>query len=89
MNINNKKFLEYLKENSKTNLNFIKSIRFNKKSISVKVEDKQFFFNDFFTEKTLYNIIISYLVTYIKTNNVYYTADRDFLEYKYAKLNIN
>jgi len=89
MKIDNKKFLEYLKENCSSNLNFIKSIRFNKKSISVKVEDKQFVFNGLFTEKTLYNIIISYLVTFIKENNVYYTADRDFLEYKFSKLNIN
>lgn len=86
--INNKKFLKYLKENCPTNMNFIKSIRFNNKSISVKVEDKQFFFNEFYTKKSLYNDIINYLISYVKDNDIDFPTDKDFLTYKFAKLNV-
>lgn len=89
MKVNNKDFLEYLKNNCRSNVTFIKSIRFNKKSISLKVEDKNMIFNNMFTERTLYNIIISYLIAYIKDNNIDYPTDKDFLTYKFQKININ
>ena len=88
MEINTKDFLNYLKKNNSTNLNFIKSIRFNKKSISVKITDKNLFFNGLFTEKTLYNMIINTLSNYMYFNNIE-GSDIDFLQYKYKKLNIN
>lgn len=80
--------LKYLKDNNKNiNLEFIKSIRFNKNSISIKVENKSFFFNGLFTEQHLYNIIIKTLSNYNYFNNK--CSDIDFLRYKYKKLNIN
>ena len=96
MNINAQNFLEYFKENCRSNVNYIQSIKFNKKSITVKIDDdaKPFVFNSFFTEKRLYNLIISYLSSYIKENeiNCFNTVgvvyDIDYLKYTFKKLNI-
>lgn len=96
MNINAQNFLEYFKENCPSNVNYIQSIKFNKKSITVRIdeEDKPFVFNDFFTERSLYALIISYLSSYIKENNlncfntVGVVYDRDYLKYTFKKLNI-
>lgn len=78
MKINNKKFLEYIKENEISNTPaFIKSIRVNQKSISVKVVDSQFLFNNIFGKKSLYAMIISHLRNYGEIK------DRDFLQWKY------
>lgn len=76
-------FLNYIKNNSNINLEFIKEIKLNKKSISLKIDKdlSNFIFNDIFTKETLYNIIISNLSKY---NNI----DIDYLKYKYKKLNI-
>ena len=95
--IDNKDFLKFFKERCKSNVTYIKSIRFNKKSISIKMDnfDRNFVFNDFFTEKSLYNLIISYLSIYIKENEIkcFNTVglvyDIDYLKYVYEKLNIN
>lgn len=78
-----KEFLNYLKTNNRMNLEFIQTIKLNKKSISLKIDKdlSNFIFNDIFNEKTLYNIIISNLSKY---NNI----DIDYLKYKYKKLNI-
>lgn len=89
MKVDNNKFLKYLIKNSPTNMKFIKSIKFNKKSISVKIVDKQFFFNDVYTKRSLYNDIINYLILFIKDNNIDYSTDKDFLTYKFNKININ
>ena len=90
-NINNKKFLEYFKNNCKSNMNFIKSISFNKKSISIKLYDineYNLIFNSFFDENTLYRMILRYLSLYIKDNNLNLIKDFDYYEYKFKKLNI-
>ena len=88
--INNKEFLNFFEKRCRSNVpNFIKSIRFNKKSISVRLEDKNFLFNDLYTKKSLYNDIIGYLSIYIKENNLNIPYDIDYLKYKYAKLNTN
>lgn len=90
-NIDNKKFLNYfLNENLKRgiNRNGLKEIRFNKKSISVTIEN-HFYFNDFFTEKDLLNEILKLLKMYIMEHNLNLTHDMDFLKYKYHKINCN
>ena len=90
-NINNEKFLNYfLNENLKhgINRNGLKEIRFNKKSVSVKIENK-FYFNSLFTEKDLLNEIIKILQLYIIENNLNLCQDMDFLKYKFKKININ
>lgn len=76
-------FLNYIKNNNNINLEFIKDIKLNKKSISLKLDKElhNFIFNDIFTERTLYNVIISNLSKYNNT-------DIDYLKYKYKKLNI-
>ena len=84
--INNKDFLEYLKKNSIQNMNSIKTITFNKKSISIKIMDKNFFLNSIFNEKSLYNLILAYLSNYIKENEKNKPYDMDFLKYKYQKI---
>lgn len=89
-NIDNKKFLNYfLNENLKRgiNRNGIKRINFNKKSISVKIENN-YYFNDFFNEKNLLNEILKILQIYIKEHNLNLCNDIDFLEYKFKKLNV-
>ena len=90
-NIDNKKFLNYfLNENLKhgINRNGIKKINFNKKSISVKIEN-DFCFNNLFTEKDLLNEILKLLSLYIIENNLNLPHDLDFLKYKYHKINCN
>lgn len=95
--IDNKDFLRYMKENEKSNITWIKSIRINKKSISLKMDsfDKNFVFNGFVTEKSVYNMIIFYLSKYIKENQIIcfntvgVAYDIDFLKYQLKKLNIN
>lgn len=90
-NINNEKFLKYfLNENLKkgANRNGIKKIRFNKKSISVTIEN-HYYFNDFFTEKDLLNEILKLLKMYIMEHNLNLCQDMDFLKYKFKKININ
>ena len=64
MKINNKEFLEYMICKETSNISYIKSIRFNKKSISIKLDKdvECFIFNDFFTKQSLYNMIIHYLI---------------------------
>lgn len=90
LKINNKDFLNYFIIKNPCNVSFIKSIRFNKKSISIKLnDDYKLIFDGFFTEKTLYGQIISYLRSYIKDKNINYTTDKDFLEYKFKNLIIN
>lgn len=96
-NINNKEFKNYFVNNCKSNVTFIKSLRFNKKSISVTLdkESRNFIFNGFFNEKSLYNLIINYLSLYIKENNlnVFNTVgvvyDKDYLRYVFGDLKIN
>lgn len=90
-NIDNKKFLNYfLNENLKggINRNGIKRINFNKKSISVTIENN-FYFNDFFTKKDLLKEILILLKSYIIENELNLTHDMDFMEYKFKKININ
>ena len=90
-NIDNKKFLNYfLNENLKhgINRNGLKKIKFNKKSISVTLENN-FYFNSFFTEKDLLNEILKILQLYIIENNLNLCQDMDFLKYKYNKINCN
>lgn len=90
-NIDNKKFLNYfLNENLKhgINRNGIKRINFNKKSISIIIKN-DFYFNDFFNEKSLLNEILKLLSLYIMENNLSLTHDMDFLKYKFKKININ
>ena len=81
MKINSKEFLQYIKQHERSNThNFLSSVKVNKKSITVKVEDKQFLFNSIFTERNLYNMIIRHLSNYSK-------IDVGFLEYKYPYKN--
>ena len=88
MKINNKDFLNYMISNEKSNISFIKAIRINKKSISIKLDNNScFIFNDFFTKQSLYNMIIYYLSLYIKDNNINIPSDIDYLKYKYNKVN--
>ena len=87
MKINNKNFLNYMTSNEKSNISFIKAIRINKKSISIKLDNPCFIFNDFFTKQSLYNMIIHYLSLYIKDNNIDIPSDIDYLKYKYNKVN--
>ena len=90
-NIDNKKFLNYfLNENLKhgINRNGIKKINFNKKSISVTIEN-HYYFNDLFTEKNLLNEMLKLLSLYIIENNLNLPHDLDFLKYKYHKINCN
>ena len=75
--VNNKEFLQYIKDNERTNThNFLSSVRVNKKSITVKVEDKNYLFNELFREIHLYNMIIRHLSKFTET-------DRQILEYRY------
>ena len=85
--IDNKEFLKLFHETIISNTSFIESIRFNKKSITVKIHDINFFFNDFYTRNTLYNEIIGVLVIYYKNHGINY-IDKDFLACKYPKINI-
>lgn len=90
-NIDNEKFLNYfLNENLKRgiNRNGLKKIRFNKKSISVTIENN-FYFNSLFNEKSLLNEILKILQLYIIENNLNLCSDIDFLKYKYSKINCN
>ena len=90
-NIDNKKFLMYfLNENIKhgINRNGLTEIKFNKKSISVKIQN-HFYFNNLFTEKDLLNEILKLLKMYIMEHNLNLCYDMDFLKYKFKKININ
>ena len=88
MKINNKKFLNYMVSKEASNISFIKAIKINKKSISIKLDNNScFIFNDFFTKQSLYNMIINYLSLYIKDNNIDTPNDIDYLKYKYSKVN--
>lgn len=89
-NIDNKKFLNYfIEENLKhgVNRNGLTEIRFNKKSISVKIQN-HYYFNNLFTEKDLLNEILKILQLYIIENNLNLCQDMDFLKYKFKKINI-
>ena len=89
-NIDNKKFLNYfLEKNLKQgiNRNGLKEIRFNKKSISVKIQN-HYYFNDFFTEKDLLKEILNFLKLYIIRHNLNLCHDMDFLKNKFKKINI-
>lgn len=88
MYFNERDFLEYLISNCKSNLRFIKAIKFNTKSITVKCDDKNLIFNEIFNERYLYNLIINYLILYIEFNGIDYPTDKDFLTYKFKKLNV-
>lgn len=88
---NNKEFLNYFIESNLkhgVNRNGLKKIKFNKKSISVTLENN-FYFNSFFTEKDLLNEILKLLSLYIMENNLNLCNDIDFLKYKYHKINCN
>ena len=86
--INNKEFLNYMVSKELSNISFIKEIRINKKSISIKLDNNScFIFNDFFTKQSLYNMIIFYLSLYIKDNDIDMPTDIDYLKYKYSKVN--
>ena len=87
MKINNKKFLEYMISKEASNISFIKTVKINKKSILIKLDNNSFIFNDFFTKQSLYNMIIHYLSLYIKDNNINTPNDIDYLKYKYSKVN--
>ena len=88
MKINNKEFLNYMVSKELSNISFIKAIRINKKSISIKLDNNScFIFNDFFTKQSLYNMVIHYLSLYIKDNNINIPNDIDYLKYKYNKVN--
>lgn len=88
MKINNKEFLNYMVSKELSNISFIKSIRINKKSISIKLNNNEcFIFNDFFTKQSLYNMVIFYLSLYIKDNDIDMPTDIDYLKYKYNKVN--
>ena len=87
MKINNKEFLKYMVAKETSNISFIKAIKINKKSISIKLDNNSFIFNDFFTKQSLYNMIIHYLSLYIKDNNINIPNDIDYLKYKYNKVN--
>ena len=89
-NIDNEKFLNYfIEENLKhgVNKNGLKKIRFNKKSISVTIEN-DFYFNNLFTEKDLLNEILIILQKYIIENDLNLCNDLDFLKYKFKKINL-
>lgn len=86
--IDSKKFKEYLINECPSNLRFIKSIRFNKKSITLKCDNDFPIFNEFFTKQFLYGVVISYLSSFIIDNNVDFPSDRDYLKYRFSKLNI-
>ena len=90
LNIDNEKFLNYfLNENLKRgiNRNGLKKIRFNKKSISVTIENN-FYFNSLFNEKSLLNEILKLLKIYIMEHNLNLCYDMDFLKNKFKKLNV-
>lgn len=88
MKINNKEFLNYMVSKELSNISFIKSIRINKKSITIKLNDNEcFIFNNLFTKQSLYNMVIHYLSLYIKDNNINIPNDIDYLKYKYNKVN--
>ena len=87
MKINNKDFLNYMISKEISNISFIEAIKINKKSISIKLDNNSFIFNDFFTKQSLYNMIIHYLSLYIKDNNINTPNDIDYLKYKYSKVN--
>ena len=90
-NIDNEKFLKYyLNQNLKNgvNRNGLKKIHFNKKSISVTIEN-HYYFNDFFNETSLLNEIIKTLQLYIIQNDLNLCHDMDLLKYKFKKININ
>ena len=88
MKINNKEFLNYMVSKEQSNISFIKAIKINKKSISIKLDNNScFIFNNFFTKQSLYNMIIHYLSLYIKDNNIDIPSDIDYLKYKYSKVN--
>ena len=89
MKINNKEFLNYIVSKETSNVSFIKAIKINKKSISIKLNNdgENFIFNNFFTKQSLYNMIIHYLSLYIKDNNINIPSDIDYLKYKYNKVN--
>ena len=90
-NIDNEKFLKYyLNQNLKNgvNRNGLKKIHFNKKSISVTIENN-YYFNSLFTEKDLLNEILKLLKMYIMEHNLNLCKDMDFLRYKFKKININ
>ena len=90
-NIDNEKFLKYyLNQNLKNgvNRNGLKKIHFNKKSISVTIENN-YYFNSLFTEKDLLNEILKLLKMYIMEHNLNLCHDMDFLKYKYNKINCN
>lgn len=89
--INNNDFLKYYLQNNLKNginRNGITSIKFNKKSISVKIKNN-YYFNDFFTEQNLLNELLKILQMYIMEHNLNLCSDKDFLEYKFKKININ
>ena len=89
MKINNKDFLNYITSKETSNVSFIKAIKINKKSISIKLNNdgENFIFNNFFTKQSLYNMIIHYLSLYIKDNHINMPTDIDYLKYKYSKVN--
>lgn len=87
MKINNKEFLNYMISKETSNISFIKAIKINKRSISIKLDNPCFIFNDFFTKQSLYNMVINYLSLYIKDNNINIPNDIDYLKYKYSKIN--
>ena len=87
MKINNKEFLNYMVSKEASNISFIKTVKINKKSISIKLDNNSFIFNDFVTKQSLYNMIIHYLSLYIKDNNIDIPNDIDYLKYKYSKVN--
>ena len=88
MKINNKEFLNYMVSKEQSNISFIKAIKINKKSISIKLDNNScFIFNNFFTKQSLYNMIIHYLSLYIRDNNIDVPSDIDYLKYKYSKVN--
>ena len=87
MKINNKEFLNYMVSKEASNISFIKTVKINKKSISIKLDNNSFIFNDFFTKQSLYNMIIHYLSLYIKDNNINTPNDIDYLKHKYSKVN--
>ena len=90
-NIDNEKFLKYyLNQNLKNgvNRNGLKKIHFNKKSISVTIEN-DFYFNNIFAEKDLLNEILIILQKYIIENDLNLCNDLDFLKYKFKKINLN
>lgn len=87
MKINNKEFLNYMVSKEASNISFIKTVKINKKSISIKLDNNSFIFNDFFTKQSLYNMIIHYLSLYIKDNNINTPNNIDYLKYKYSKVN--